>query len=197
VRTGRQRLDRADWPAINRLYAEMEAEGRALLARAGVSPGDVRLTRIAEMRYAGQGHEVECGVVLGALSTESLPAITASFENAYRALYHRLPQGVPVEALNWRLTVSGPEPKIGLTAGSEPGRASLRQGNPVKGTRQVYFAEAGGFVETPVYDRYALGAGAEFRGPAIVEERESTAVVGPGARFSVDAGLALVVEMAS
>ena len=197
VRTGRQRLDRADWPAINRLYAEMEAEGRALLARAGVSPGDVRLTRIAEMRYAGQGHEVECGVVLGALSTESLPAITASFENAYRALYHRLPQGVPVEALNWRLTVSGPEPKIGLTAGSEPGRASLRPGNPVKGTRQVYFAEAGGFVETPVYDRYALGAGAEFRGPAIVEERESTAVVGQGARFSVDAGLALVVEMAS
>ncbi|PYN37085.1 MAG: methylhydantoinase [Candidatus Rokuibacteriota bacterium] len=197
VRTGRQRLDRADWPAINRLYAEMEAEGRALLARAGVSPADVRLTRIAEMRYAGQGHEVECGVILGALSTESLPAITASFENAYRALYHRLPQGVPVEALNWRLTVSGPEPKIGLTAGSEPGRASLRPGNPVKGTRQVYFAEAGGFVETPVYDRYALGAGAEFRGPAIVEERESTAVVGPGARFSVDAGLALVVEMAS
>src|SRR5205809_717212 len=64
VRTGRQRLDRADWPAINRLYAEMEAEGRALLARAGVSPADVRLTRIAEMRYAGQGHEVECGVVL-------------------------------------------------------------------------------------------------------------------------------------
>src|SRR5438874_6883504 len=58
VRTGRQRLDRADWPAINRLYAEMEAEGRALLVRAGVAPADVRLTRIAEMRYAGQGHEV-------------------------------------------------------------------------------------------------------------------------------------------
>src|SRR2546425_6791236 len=82
VRTGQERLDRADWPAINRRFAEMEEEGRALLARAGVAPTDVGLARIAEMRYAGQGHEVECRVPLGALSTESLPAITASFESA-------------------------------------------------------------------------------------------------------------------
>src|SRR3989449_5032855 len=57
VRTGRQRLDRADWPAINRLFAEMEEEGRALLARAGVAAGGIRLSRIPEMRHVGQGHE--------------------------------------------------------------------------------------------------------------------------------------------
>jgi N-methylhydantoinase A len=191
VRTGHERLDHPDWPTITRLFAEMEAEGRALLARAGVAPGDVRLSRIAEMRYAGQGHEVECAVPLGALSAESLPAIIASFESAYHALYHRLPQGVPIEALNWRLTVSGPRPRIGWTARHE----SARAGNPLKGARQAYFAEAGGFVETPVYDRYALGPGAEVRGPAIVEERESTAVVGPGGRCRVDDGSALIVEM--
>src|SRR5207247_765374 len=230
VRTGRQRLDRADWPGINRLFAEMEEEGRALLSRAGVPPADVRLARIAEMRYAGQGHEVECAVPLGALSLQSLPAITASFESAYRALYHRLPQGVPIEALNWRLTVSGPNPRIGLSGRSEPRRdvvagavrrpaepggpvgagsvrparaeggltqsrsGAARAANPLKATRMAYFAEAGGFVETAVYDRYALDPGAEFTGPAIVEERESTAVVGPGARCRVDDGLALIVE---
>src|SRR3989475_2920374 len=218
VRTGRQRLDRADWPAINRLFAEMEEEGRPLLARAGVAPTDVGLARIAEMRYAGQGHEVECRVPLGALSTESLPAITASFESAYRALYHRLPQGVPIEALNWRLTVSGPKPTSEPTGRPEPGRdvgagsarparaeggltqarsGSARGANPLKATRMAYFAEAGGFVETPVYDRYALRPGAGFTGPAIVEERESTAVVGPGGRCRVDDGLALIVGMPS
>jgi len=210
VRTGRQRLDRADWPAINRLFAEMEEEGRALLARAGVAPADIHLSRIAEMRHAGQGHEVECAMPLGALSTESLPTITASFENAYRALYHRLPHGVPIEALNWRLTVSGPQPGTGLSGRSEPGRALIRppsvhasrtaptttgSARATKGARQAYFAEVGGFVETPVYDRYALHAGAEFAGPAIVEERESTAVVGPGARCRVDDGFGLVVEI--
>jgi N-methylhydantoinase A len=196
VRTGRERLDRADWPTINRLFAEMEAEGCLLLTRAGVAPADVRLSRVAEMRYVGQGHEVECRVILGALSSESLPAITASFEAAYRALYHRLPQGVPIEALNWRLTASGPNPKAALTGGSEPGR-DLGSARAIKGVRQAYVAETGGFVETPVYDRYALGAGAEFGGPAIVEERESTAVVGPGARCRVDDGLTLVVEIPS
>ena len=200
VRTGQERLDRADWPAINRRFAEMEEEGRALLARAGVAPTDVGLARIAEMRYAGQGHEVECRVPLGALSTESLPAITASFESAYRALYHRLPQGVPIEALNWRLTVSGPKPTSEPTGRPEPGRdagAGSARPAPLKATRMAYFAEAGGFVETPVYDRYALRPDAGFIGPAIVEERESTAVVGPGGRCRVDDGLALIVGMPS
>jgi N-methylhydantoinase A len=49
-------------------------------------------------------------------------------------------------------------------------------------------------VDTPVYDRYALVPGAVFSGPAIVEERESTAVIGPNGRCRVDAGLTLVVE---
>jgi N-methylhydantoinase A len=64
-----------------------------------------------------------------------------------------------------------------------------------KGVRAAWFAEAGGFVDTPVYDRYALAPGTELTGPAIVEERESTAVIGPGGRCRVDDGLAIVVEM--
>ncbi len=192
VRTRRERLDEAEWDAIDRLLAEMEAEGRALLARAGVPAGEVRVTRVAEIRYLGQGHEVEAMLPAGPLSAASLPAVTAGFEAAYRALYHRLPQGVPIEALNWRVTVAGPHPagapRPSVTGGA-PAEAAL------KGRRRAYFPEAGGFVETPVYDRYALRPGARFEGPAIVEERESTAVLGPGARCRVDEGLALVVEL--
>ena len=198
VRTGRQRLDAADWAAINRLFAEMEDEGRALLTRAGVAAGKVTVARIAEMRYLGQGHEVEAALPLGKLTAASLAKITASFEASYRALYHRLPQGVPIEALNWRVTVSGPDPKTRLGGHATPdraGRRSARSGKPVKGTRRAYFAERGGFVETPVYDRYALTPGMTLKGPAIVEERESTAVIGPGGRARVDAGLALIVEI--
>src|SRR5262245_56047253 len=116
VRTRRQRLDAADWAAINALYAEMEAEGRALLARAGIAAGDVRVARLAEMRYLGQGHEVEAAIPHGMLSNATLPAVTKAFETAYRALYHRTPQGVPLEALNWRVTLSGPRPEVRLSS---------------------------------------------------------------------------------
>ncbi|PYM18577.1 MAG: methylhydantoinase, partial [Candidatus Rokuibacteriota bacterium] len=193
VRTGRQRLDRADWPAINALLSEMEAEGRAVLARAGIAARDVTVSRIAEMRYVGQGHEVEAALPPGELSVAGVPAITGSFEAAYRALYHRLPHGVALEALNWRVTVSGPRPAMNIAPPAAHRDASI--GDAVKGHRAAWFAEAGGFVEAPVYDRYRLGPGAAFTGPAIVEERESTAVIGPGGRCSVDAGLALVVEI--
>jgi len=198
VRTGRQRLDGADWATVNRLFTEMEDEGRALLARAGVAASKVTVSRIAEMRYLGQGHEVEAAVPAGKLSAASLAKITASFEASYRALYHRLPQGVPIEALNWRVTVSGPDPKTKLGGHAKPDRAGRRAGaagrSAVKGTRRAYFAERRGFVETPVYDRYAFTPGMTLKGPAIVEERESTAVIGPGGRARVDAGLAVIVE---
>src|SRR2546428_9257468 len=59
VRTGRQRLDEADWSSVNALCTEMESEGRAILARAGVPASDVTVSRVAETRYLGQGREVD------------------------------------------------------------------------------------------------------------------------------------------
>jgi N-methylhydantoinase A len=190
VRTAPQRLDGADWEQINGLFAEMEAEGRDILGAAGVARAEITVRRSAEMRYVGQGHEVEVEIPPGALAAASLAPITASFESAYRTLYSRTPMGVPIEALNWRVVVSGPAPDIVMSA-SAAGAAGAA---PIKNTRAAYFPEAGDYVETPVYDRYALRAGASFDGPAIIEERESTTIVGPRARIAVDQRLNLVAE---
>jgi N-methylhydantoinase A len=191
VRTRRARLDRADWAALDALFAEMEGEGRRRIERAGVPAAAITVARVAEMRYLGQGHEVEAPVPGGPLGPASLAAITSAFEAAYRALYHRVPQGVPIEALNWRVTVAGPAPRQAQVPPSH-GLASSRT---VKGSRRAYFAESAGFVDTPVHDRYSLVAGATFEGPAIIEEHESTAVLGPGARCRVDEHRAIVVEL--
>jgi N-methylhydantoinase A/oxoprolinase/acetone carboxylase beta subunit len=150
-------------------------------------------------------------IPLGPLGPASLQAITASFEAAYRLLYSRTPQGVPLEALNWRAVVAGPAP-VSVAQSADGGsagprlvsrsrqarRADTTVGPPqLKGSRKAYFPEIGGYVETPVYDRYALGPGARLAGPAIVEERESTTVVGPGAVVTVDAHRTLVAAPAA
>jgi len=57
----------------------------------------------------------------------------------------------------------------------------------------AYFPDADGYVDTPRYDRTKLHAGAVFHGPAIVEDVDSTAVVGPGTRVEIDAYANLVV----
>ena len=47
------------------------------------------------------------------------------------------------------------------------------------------FPKRAGFVETAVYDRYALRMGESIEGPAVFEENESTLVIGPGGRATV------------
>ena len=101
---------------------------------------------------------------------------------------------MPLEALNWRAVISGPPPDLTITSGLGAGTATVPT---AKKHRAAYFPEAGGYVETPVYDRYGLEPGARLAGPAIVEERESTTVIGPGALISVDAHRNLVAEPAS
>jgi N-methylhydantoinase A/oxoprolinase/acetone carboxylase beta subunit len=155
----------------------------------------VRIRRTAEMHYTGQGHEVEVELPSGRLSADSLGVIVERYEAAYRALYSRVPLGVPIEALNFRVIVSGPVPHISVS-GTRPDAVPAAATTPApKGRRQAYFAEAGGYVDTPVYDRYALNPGAAFAGPAIVEERESTTVVGPDAHVRVDGRLTLILEL--
>ena len=65
----------------------------------------------------------------------------------------------------------------------------------VKGKRKAYSGMAGDFIPYTVYDRYRLGAGAAFRGPAIIEERESTVILGEDASVSVDEYGFLWIEM--
>ena len=194
VRTAPQRLDRADWDQVNRLFAEMEAEGRQVLSRAGVAERDMSVGRSAEMRYLSQGHEVDAAVPGGMLGPESLAPLTATFEDAYRLLYSRTPMGVAIEALNWRLVMSGPAPRVSATEGVAGGPSAAGIEPEARNRRRAYFPESGGYVDTPVYDRYALRHGMLIDGPAIIEERESTTIVGPGAIVHVDARLTLVVR---
>jgi N-methylhydantoinase A len=94
--------------------------------------------------------------------------------------------------LNWRVVSSGPQPDLKLhvmAPADDDARSAL------KGQRPAYFPEADGFVATPIYDRYKLAPGATFAGPAIVEERESTVIVGPGARCRIDEQWNLLVEL--
>jgi N-methylhydantoinase A len=124
------------------------------------------------------------------LSKRVIPDIRAAFEAEYLRLYGRLGPPVPLEAVTWRVVSSSPAPT--LTMVSAPRES--KQANAHKGTRRAYFPKLGGMVDTPVYDRYALAPGAQVCGHAIVEERESTLIVGPGARITVDDQLNLMVS---
>ncbi|MBI4529470.1 MAG: hydantoinase/oxoprolinase family protein [Deltaproteobacteria bacterium] len=192
VRSAYTRLDSLDCIFINRLLDEMATEGRAVLVNSGLSASEIAYHRSAEMRYVGQGHEVSVSLPDEPLSPEHLPQIAAAFEKSYQSLYGRKGPDVPLEVINWRVVASGPLPDTDFRVPRD--RSAGAQAR--KGTRPAYFPECGGYTETPVYDRYALASGTSFSGPAIVEEYESTVVLGARGRARVDQQNNLIVEFA-
>ena len=185
------RLDRLDWDAVNAALDEMEQEGRELLQTSGVAEEDVRVRRRGEMRYVGQGHEVGVKLPDGKLGPGDVGEISNRYRHEYRRLYGREGPDVPLETITWRVEVSAPRPEIpqeGKDGEPRPHHEAL------KGEREIYLPENDGFVAVPVYDRYKLDPGAAFRGPAVVEERESTVVIGPESGAEIDDARNLIVR---
>ncbi|HEV8712481.1 MAG TPA: hydantoinase/oxoprolinase family protein [Candidatus Binatia bacterium] len=184
-------LSDLDFTVLERLYADMEKRGRDLLAAAGVE-GEITLTRSADMRYLQQGFEIRVPLPSRRLTPDDLPDLRRAFAEEYERLYKRLNPGVEIEVVNWRLIASGPPPQITLRPPAAAGR-SLTAAR--KGERPVYLPEHNGFVPCSVYDRYLLPVGASFSGPAVVEERECTVVIGPDAHVNVDEEQNLVIML--
>ena len=186
------RLDSIDWDHVNSVYEGMESRARALLSAAGVALEDISMERSADMRYVGQGFEIVVPVPGGKLRRDHHERLVSTFNETYQALFRRGLKGVPVEAITWRLSASEPAPRPEIRFRAANGSAHL---DGVKGERPVFLLERGRFVDCPVFDRYSLKQGATVKGPAIVEERESTVFVGPDASSSVDEHLNLVMDL--
>src|SRR2546426_487337 len=189
ARTYVRRLDAVDLAPLGRMYAEMARQATEVVRESAVA-GEIHVARSADARYVGQGYELTVPVPSGELDAAALARVRATFDEGYAARYGYANPREPVEVVTWKLSAVGGSPRIALAKAQTEDR-----GRAVKGSRRAYFPEARGYVDTPVYDRYALAAGARLTGPAIVEERESTTVLPPGASAAVDEYASLLVEL--
>ncbi|MBB3610822.1 hydantoinase/oxoprolinase family protein [Rhizobium sp. BK602] len=181
-------LDAWDVDAVNRLLDDLAAQGAEVVSAAGVVTESISNRYTVDMRHVGQGHEIT--VVLpdrNLPKEEFLKELKDAFFKLYRELFGRT-VAAPLEVITWRLRASGEKDQV--TRPHETVVAGAR-----KGSREVFFNEIGSYVETTVYDHYKLPVGQEVKGPAIVEQRESTAVVGPSGIFHVDAHGNLVINI--
>jgi N-methylhydantoinase A len=165
----------------DRLLDELRAEGRRVLVAAGVPMASVTFRYGVDTRYAGQGNEITLWVGEGEQFTVSDESVAESFDAEYRRIYGLTIPDVPIEIVTWRLSAFA-----NATVVDPPVALEAQSGAPVTPHRHrmVKFRRGEPAVEVPVYRREQLGAAAAFAGPAIVEERETTAVIRPG--WSVD-----------
>ncbi|WP_021593918.1 hydantoinase/oxoprolinase family protein [Actinomadura welshii] len=178
VRSHHAALSDVDWDHVGALYAEMEDQARRVLE----PDAEITFARTADMRYVGQGFEIEVPV-----PAWHVPSIQQSFTGTYASIFGRIVENGQAEVVRWRLTATSPSHDVRL--GAEPSGD-----DPVRGTRTVHLPDLGA-VEATVYDRYALTPRTVITGPAVFEERESSCAVGPDATTRVDDDLTLIVTL--
>ena len=171
-------------------FAELEADAVRVLIESGVGQSDIRIVRRLDMRYQGQGHEIEVPLPGAESATGLFSQIEELFGAAYQRIYTlRLEE--PIEIVNWKVEAVGTATGLGGNYALAGAMAAMAR----KGTRRAYDPQADQMTDWPVYDRYALKPGAAIDGPALIEERESTCVVGAGDRVTIDHRLNLVAEL--
>lgn len=185
VRTRRVLLHAADWAAVGAMLDQMEAAARAVVA--GGAAGQVLAAeRLAQMRYAGQGHEISVPVAAGG---DIAARLGADFAAMYARLHGKTIAGNPAEVTSWTVRVSAPAPLSDRLADVAAGAAA-----PVARARKVWPGAPAEWQDWPEHARAALLPGMAGQGPAIIAEDETTTVVPPGWRFRVGAGGYLWIE---
>jgi N-methylhydantoinase A len=182
LRSHKVALYDADFEEIERIFREMEAEGVKNL-QAADSGETVVFERSLDMRFVGQGSETNITAPGGDFNDVRPEEIRRRFDETYEKLYGRTYADSPVEFINFKVRATLPQKLLQLPKMGGGGK-SLE--DALKGERQAYSGITGDFIPYKVYDRYRLFPGAVFAGPAIVEERESTVIVGEDADASVD-----------
>jgi N-methylhydantoinase A len=181
-RTFLQTTDALDFEELNKAFDALGSQATAQLLADRVPAKDILLLRSLEMRYRGQGHNLEVTVPAGKLDQASLQIINEAFHRQHQTAYGYGQPEEMTEFVSLRLAGVGrlpkPHPRRIESNGQDPSPALVSQ-------RQVYLN--GHWRKTPVYGRDLLRANHLLEGPAIVEQLDSTTVILPGQKAEIDA----------
>lgn len=180
VRTAYTTTDAADPAALEATFRALEAEGAAMLDRAGVPADRRRFERSLDARYERQSYELNVPVAPGAIDPEGLQRIAATFHERHAQTYGHDNRAEAVRLVSARVAALGLIPTLSLR--QHPASSGS---DSLKGTRDVWF-RATGAVPAQIHDRARMPDGATVVGPAVIESLESTILVPPGWQARMD-----------
>ncbi|WP_151447475.1 hydantoinase/oxoprolinase family protein [Lacisediminimonas profundi] len=190
VRSHRVLFKQLTAEVLSGLQREMAAECEMRLPKT-VDSAAVALEYSVDMRYLGQGYDVNVIFTPGRTHDETLAAIRGGFERAYLKLYGRVYPDLQLELMTFRLSASSQR----RVAPVEGARSTARSDGRT-GTRRAYCPRLRTWMDFAVHRRDRIAVGLQLPGPAIIEEDESTTVVPSGATLHIDEHGSLIVKLA-
>ncbi len=183
-------LDQVSTKMLTSFYADLQALGEQALKDDGLDEQRWTFQRTADLRYVGQAYEVNVAFPDGSIDADTVAEVKSRFHGEHQRLFAHSAEDDPVEFVSLRMVATG-------SVDAPTFRKQPALSTPVSqaDTRDVYFEEANGFTACPIYQRQNLYPGAEFQGPAIIEQLDTTTVVHPGQTVSVDDWGSLIIGM--
>jgi len=182
LRSHKVTLTASDFNEIEKILKELEDEAAKILKKQA-SEKDIQFEKSLDMRFVGQGSETNVPIPGGDFTKMGKEEVRRRFDEVYEKLYGRTYPDSEVEFINFKVRASLPERFLHLPRIEQKGK-SINEA--IKGKRLAYSPIVRDFISYTVYDRYKLSPDAKFRGPAIIEEKESTVIVGEDASVLVD-----------
>ncbi|WP_068151220.1 hydantoinase/oxoprolinase family protein [Rhodococcoides corynebacterioides] len=182
----REQIDRLSKQAV----AQLEADG--------IAPENISLERSVDCRYVGQGYELRVQAPDGEIDDVWVKTTAEAFHEAHGRTYSQRFDDKSVQLVNVRVTGVGAVPHVQI---AEIERGTADASGAIKTTARALFwkdeTAAPEWVDTPVYERSQLLAGNEITGPAIVEQFDSTTIIGMNQHATVDAVGHIIIERKS
>lgn len=180
-------LRELEWPELTAVIGQLEARGRHLLERAGVdAPAHVETS--LDMQYERQNYTLNVPLDDAISSVDRLHQV---FTEAYERKYGYRMDEQPIVIVNCRVSVVAVDERA--SAGQLQFEPAAEE--PSARERLVYFDEWGESRPCPLLTRDHLRPGSELPAPCIVEQPDTSVVIPPGVRASVDDTGTIVISL--
>lgn len=186
------KTEKADPILLQRIFRELDGICSKKMSKDNIPLQEVKLRYFAEMRYVGQAYELEIALPTGRFNAESIREGVNRFHKAHEAIYGHFDASSPVEFVSFRSVHTYSQPKPILSKSQRSGKLS----DALKGTREAYFKENRP-VRTPVYDRWKIPSGDLIKGPAIIEQEDTTTVIYHDQNAYLDSYGNIIIEIPS
>ena len=179
---------------FSKRFTELENGILRVICYEGATAGEPEIARRLDMRYLGQGFELEVSLPGGTGMKSLYAALPDLFHETYEKHFSTRFPDRDIEIINWKaeITVAGTAPVDGCNYAPDRHGAGA-----APGTRNVYSYQENRYVEWPVVDRYALRPGEKCTGPMLIEDDGCTVVVHKDDSVEIDDGLNLVASPVS
>ena len=177
-------IRKANLTIINELFSKMELEADTTLRAEGVKEEQIEFQWSMDMRYIGQIYEVETSIPRELLSESNIYKIEDLFNKKHEMIYGYSDQDSDIEVVHLRVKGIGKREKPKLEEKKEftvsPPNEALKE------VRKAFFEESGSYIDTNIYDGAKLIPGNLIKGPAIIEEPDTTIVIIPEFKCVID-----------